>query len=37
MLDERQRKANVRLGLILATVSLAFALGFVARLMFFGH
>ena len=37
MLDERQRKANVRLGLILVTISLTFALGFVARLVWFGH
>lgn len=31
-----QRKANVRLGLILASVALAFALGFVAKFMLFG-
>ncbi len=31
-----QRKANLRLGLILATVALAFALGFVAKLVLFG-
>jgi hypothetical protein len=37
MLDERQRKANVRLGLILATISLSLALGFVARMVWFGH
>ncbi len=37
MLDERQRKANVRLALILATVSLTLVLGFVARLVWFGH
>ena len=37
MIDERQRKANVRLGLILATVSLVLALGFVARLVWFGR
>ena len=36
MVDERQRKANLRLGLILATVALAFGLGFVARFVFFG-
>ena len=28
---EQQRRANVRLALILATVALVFALGFVAR------
>jgi hypothetical protein len=33
---EQQRKANVRLALILASVALAFALGFVARFVFFG-
>jgi len=37
MLDERQRKANLRLGLILATVSLALAIGFVVRMTWFGH
>ncbi|HMM85412.1 MAG: cytochrome oxidase small assembly protein [Gammaproteobacteria bacterium] len=31
-----QRKANVRLGLILATVALVFAIGFVVRLVYFG-
>jgi hypothetical protein len=36
MVDPRQRRANVRLGLILATVALAFAFGFVARFVFFG-
>ena len=35
MTDE-QRKANRRLGLILATVALAFALGFMAKLALFG-
>jgi hypothetical protein len=35
MIDPRQRKANLRLGLILATVALAFALGFVVRFVFF--
>ena len=34
MTDE-QRRANRRLGLILASVALVFALGFVARMMFF--
>ena len=37
MVDERQRKANVRLGLILATVSLALAVGFVVRMVWFGR
>ena len=31
-----QRKANVRLALILASVALAVALGFVAKVVFFG-
>jgi hypothetical protein len=35
MTDE-QRKANRRLGLILASVALVFALGFVAKLTLFG-
>ena len=29
---DRQRKANLRLALILASVALAFALGFVAKI-----
>ena len=37
MLDQRQRKANVRLALILATISLALAIGFVARMVWFGR
>jgi hypothetical protein len=36
-LGEEQRKANRRLGLILASVAAAFAIGFVAKLMLFGH
>jgi hypothetical protein len=36
MVDERQRKANLKLALILATVALVFALGFVARFVLFG-
>lgn len=35
-MDERQRKANLRLGLILATIALAFALGFVAKFVLYG-
>jgi hypothetical protein len=34
---DEQRKANLRLGLILASVALAFALGFVARFVWFGR
>ncbi len=35
-LDERQRKANVRLALILASVALMFGLGFVAKIAWLG-
>ena len=35
-LDEQQRKANRRLALILATVALVFAAGFVAKIALFG-
>ncbi len=31
---DEQRKANRRLGLILASIALVFALGFVARMVF---
>lgn len=31
-----QKKANLRLGLILASVALVFFLGFVAKFVFFG-
>ena len=34
---EQQRKANRRLGLVLASVALAFALGFVAKFVLFGR
>ena len=34
--DESQRKANRRLGFILASVALAFALGFLAKIALFG-
>jgi hypothetical protein len=34
--DDEQRKANRRLGLILATVALVFAIGFIVRMKFFG-
>ena len=36
-LDEQQRKANVRLGLVLASVALVFAIGFVVKMAWFGH
>jgi hypothetical protein len=35
-LTPEQRRKNVRLGLILFTVALAFGLGFVAKAMLFG-
>ncbi|MEO7244989.1 MAG: cytochrome oxidase small assembly protein [Rubrivivax sp.] len=35
-MDERQRKANVRLALILASLALVFALGFVVKIAFTG-
>ena len=35
-LSDEQRKANRRLGLILVSVALAFALGFIAKLTLFG-
>jgi hypothetical protein len=36
MHDERQRKANVRLALILASVAAIFALGFFAKITLMG-
>ena len=36
MTTEAQRKANRRLGLILAALALTFALGFVVRITVFG-
>ena len=36
MSDERQRKANLRLGLILATVAIVFAVGFFAKIAMMG-
>jgi len=35
-MDETQRKANRRLGLILASVALAFAVGFMVKIAFLG-
>jgi len=37
MLSERQRKANLRLGLILASLALVFALGFVVKIWWLGR
>ncbi|WP_240788549.1 cytochrome oxidase small assembly protein [Ramlibacter henchirensis] len=36
MTSEEQKKANRRLGLILASVALAFGIGFVAKLLLIG-
>jgi hypothetical protein len=36
-LTPEQRKANLRLALILASVAIAFALGFVARIVWTGR
>ena len=36
-LSDEQRKANRRLGLILASVALVFALGFVAKMVLLTH
>jgi hypothetical protein len=33
----QQRRANLRLALILASVALVFVLGFVAKIAWFGH
>jgi hypothetical protein len=33
--DERQKKANVRLGLILASVALVFFIGFIVKSVLF--
>ncbi len=35
--NEEQRKANLRLALILASVALIFGLGFVAKIVFMGR
>ena len=32
-----QKKANLRMGLVLATIALAFFLGFVAKFVFFNR
>ena len=34
--DDRQRKANVRLALVLASIALVFFIGFMAKSAFFG-
>jgi hypothetical protein len=35
MLSKEQRRANLRLGLILASVAAVFVIGFVAKFVFF--
>jgi len=35
-ISEQQRKANVRLALILVSVAIVFAIGFVAKIAFMG-
>jgi hypothetical protein len=37
MTPENKRKSNVRLALILASVAIAFALGFMAKIALFNH
>jgi hypothetical protein len=36
-LSEQQRKANVKLGLILASAAVVFGVGFVLKVIFFGR
>ena len=36
-LSEQQRKANLKLALILAAVALVFGVGFMAKVIFFGR
>jgi hypothetical protein len=37
VVSPEQRKSNRRLGLILLSVALAFGVGFVAKMVLFGH
>ena len=37
MTSEDKRKSNIRLALILASVALVFALGFVAKIALYSH
>ena len=37
MVSEQQRKANLRLALILASVAAIFAIGFVAKILLMGR
>ena len=36
-IKSRQQKANVRLGLILASVAIVFFMGFMAKMVYLGH
>ncbi|MGZ3407161.1 MAG: cytochrome oxidase small assembly protein [Caldimonas sp.] len=36
MTNDRQRKANLRLGIILASIAIAFFIGFIAKSAMFG-
>lgn len=37
MVSEDQRRANVKLGLILASAAVVFAIGFVVKVIWFGR
>jgi hypothetical protein len=37
MISEKQRKSNLRLALILATIAVALFFGFIARTALLGH
>jgi len=37
MVSEQQRRANVRLGLVLASVALVFAVGFIVKVIWLGR
>ncbi len=37
MTPEEQKKANLRLALILASIAVAFFVGFFVKMAFFGH
>jgi len=36
-MNDEQRKRNLRLGLVLASVAIAFAVGFVAKILLLGR
>jgi hypothetical protein len=37
MADDDRKKANLRLALILASIAVVFFVGFIAKMVFFGH